>query len=421
MHLTLSTEGRDQRLADVAGQARALTGSDVAAMLRWAVGIGAEAALPASGATAAAGRCWRRSAAQDLTVARVLEPHLDALAILAEAGQEPAPSSTWGVWAAEGPGARLGARRRRRTGWVLTGRKPWCSLAGVGQPRPWSPPGSATTSGGCSPSTWPTRGSPVEDGTWVPRRAGRRRHHAGHARRGSRRSRWARPAGTSSVTASGGAGSASRRSGTAVRSGSPGGSPTHAAAREPDQLALMHLGEVDAALAARRAALAEAADAGRRRSRHRSRARRCSPPACATSSPPPSRMVGTARRPRPGAGTAEPGARARRAGRRPRALRAPAPRRARRRRPGPDAARGRRRSAPVVTFTARSAAGTARRGVGRTPALRGPAAGAISTGEVDTVVVVAAHPDDESLGAGGLLARAAPGRAARSRGGGHRR
>ena len=60
----------------------------------------------------------------DLTVARVLEPHLDALAIL-----DSRPAGVWGVWAAEGPGVRLRAEREG-AGHVLTGRKPWCSLAG---------------------------------------------------------------------------------------------------------------------------------------------------------------------------------------------------------------------------------------------------------------------------------------------------
>ena len=90
-------------------------GADVTDVLRWAVGIGAEAALPASGATADRWALMATVAAQDLTVARVLEPHLDAVAILAEDGQE-AVSSSWGVWAAEGAEPRLVARGRLRTG-----------------------------------------------------------------------------------------------------------------------------------------------------------------------------------------------------------------------------------------------------------------------------------------------------------------
>ena len=65
----------------------------------------------------------------DLTVARVVEPHLDALAILAEAGL-PVPIGTWGVFAAEAPGAVLNAQETP-DGWQLSGVKPWCSLAGL--------------------------------------------------------------------------------------------------------------------------------------------------------------------------------------------------------------------------------------------------------------------------------------------------
>lgn len=71
----------------------------------------------------------------DLTVARTLEPHLDALSILHQV--DPSvdltavgadDSSTWGVYAAHAPGTRLEARQRGSV-WVLDGTKPWCSLA----------------------------------------------------------------------------------------------------------------------------------------------------------------------------------------------------------------------------------------------------------------------------------------------------
>lgn len=67
----------------------------------------------------------------DLTVARVLEPHLDALTILDETNSDAlsgAAADTWGVYAAEGTGARLAATRSG-DGWLLDGIKPWCSLA----------------------------------------------------------------------------------------------------------------------------------------------------------------------------------------------------------------------------------------------------------------------------------------------------
>jgi hypothetical protein len=85
--------------------------------------------LPQPGAGQTAGR-WAVLAAageHNLTVARVLEAHSDALAILAEAGQ-PVPDGSWGVFAAEAAPHRLDAREVAG-GTVLTGVKPWCSLA----------------------------------------------------------------------------------------------------------------------------------------------------------------------------------------------------------------------------------------------------------------------------------------------------
>ena len=40
----------------------------------------------------------------DLTTARVVEPHLDAVAILEQAGERGADGATWGVFAASPPG-----------------------------------------------------------------------------------------------------------------------------------------------------------------------------------------------------------------------------------------------------------------------------------------------------------------------------
>lgn len=67
--------------------------------------------------------------AHDLGVARAIEPHLDALTILDQAGDTHIRGGTWGVFAAEGAGTRLEATQGAR-GWRLTGVKPWCSLAG---------------------------------------------------------------------------------------------------------------------------------------------------------------------------------------------------------------------------------------------------------------------------------------------------
>lgn len=72
--------------------------------------------------------------ATDLTLARAAEPHLDAVAILHQAGLRPADvdagdDATWGVYAANAPGMGLTAGQREDGSWRLDGRKPWCSLA----------------------------------------------------------------------------------------------------------------------------------------------------------------------------------------------------------------------------------------------------------------------------------------------------
>jgi alkylation response protein AidB-like acyl-CoA dehydrogenase len=73
---------------------------------------------------------WRvlaRVAAQDLAAARLVEGHLDALAIVAElAPGLPPPQGRLGVWAAEAPRAGVRAERDGE-GWVLRGARRWCS------------------------------------------------------------------------------------------------------------------------------------------------------------------------------------------------------------------------------------------------------------------------------------------------------
>ena len=65
----------------------------------------------------------------DLTTARTVEPHWDAIAILDQA-KTPAPDgATWGVYAAAPPGTSLEATPRDDGSWRLSGVKPWCSLA----------------------------------------------------------------------------------------------------------------------------------------------------------------------------------------------------------------------------------------------------------------------------------------------------
>ncbi|NYJ76435.1 acyl-CoA/acyl-ACP dehydrogenase [Allobranchiibius huperziae] len=89
---------------------------------------------PGGGSTMQLWDAMSRIAAYDLTIARALEPHIDALSILHQADLSPSDvgadeRSTWGVFAAEGPDGRLAARETS-TGWVVDGVKPWCSLAG---------------------------------------------------------------------------------------------------------------------------------------------------------------------------------------------------------------------------------------------------------------------------------------------------
>lgn len=107
-------------------------GGSVAPMLAVlrAVEPGSLLPLPGAGQTDERFRRLARVAESDVTAARVLEPHVDAVAILAEAG-EPAPErgTTWGVFAAEAPDAVVQAIPTA-DGWLLRGRKAWCSLAG---------------------------------------------------------------------------------------------------------------------------------------------------------------------------------------------------------------------------------------------------------------------------------------------------
>ena len=118
-------------LPDWAGSladACASSGQDIGAAVRVAEKYGRLLPQPGGGQTASRWAALAAAGERNLTAARVLEAHSDALAILAEAGQA-TPDGTWGVFAAEAPGQRLEARQQGgRT--VLTGVKPWCSIAG---------------------------------------------------------------------------------------------------------------------------------------------------------------------------------------------------------------------------------------------------------------------------------------------------
>ncbi len=116
----------------------AILPQSVADALEVAADLGHAALTTGPGSTWARWDLLARLAAHDLGVARAIEPHLDAMQILAEAGGE-LPEGTWGVFAAEGGDDPLlasvtqcGGAEGGGTaggGWSLTGTKPWCSLA----------------------------------------------------------------------------------------------------------------------------------------------------------------------------------------------------------------------------------------------------------------------------------------------------
>ncbi|MEY2849358.1 MAG: hypothetical protein RI885_2025 [Actinomycetota bacterium] len=110
---------------------------DAAAGLELAAWFGRSAPGPGSGRTLELWQSLATLAAADPTIARIVEPHLDALAILAEVPDAvdltpigATPASTWGVYAAEAAGMTLEATPIDDR-WVLTGTKPWCSLAAL--------------------------------------------------------------------------------------------------------------------------------------------------------------------------------------------------------------------------------------------------------------------------------------------------
>ncbi|WP_167736095.1 acyl-CoA dehydrogenase family protein [Nocardioides sp. 503] len=119
----------DLRLAALPAAAADAADGGISAAVELAREVGAW--LPAPGKdTRLRWEALATVAAVDLSVARVVEPHLDALAILEEAGLgDDASAPTWGVYAAEGPGMRVVATAGPG-GVQLSGTKPWCSLAG---------------------------------------------------------------------------------------------------------------------------------------------------------------------------------------------------------------------------------------------------------------------------------------------------
>lgn len=238
----------------------------IADVLAWSVEVGRSAPVPGGGRTAELWDLLAATAAQDVTVARILEPHLDALAILAQARDDAVAGvdladvdadgvSTWGVFAAEGPGVRLEAHEVAGR-WRLDGVKPWCSLArdlSHALVTAWTPQGRRLFAVDLR-----TEAVLPDDGPWVAR---------GLSQVVSAPVRFvgavATPVGEAGWYLSrpgfawGGIGVAACWWGGALGVGQD--LLRAAQRREPDQIGLAHLGAVDAALDATRAVLREAA------------------------------------------------------------------------------------------------------------------------------------------------------------------
>ena len=130
----LNVEPLQDRVASAVG--------DVPALLAIAQQAGRSAPKPGDGRTARLWELLASVAAVDVAAARVMEPHQDAGAHLSQAGTPESFTGSWGVYAAEAPGTRLAAEARpaeaepgeaeptgNAAGVQLNGSKPWCSLA----------------------------------------------------------------------------------------------------------------------------------------------------------------------------------------------------------------------------------------------------------------------------------------------------
>ncbi|RON52565.1 acyl-CoA dehydrogenase family protein [Pseudomonas frederiksbergensis] len=86
--------------------------------------------LPGDGQTLVRFQGLAEVAGHDLGLCKLYEGHTDALAIIQQLGGSPTPASTWGMWAAEPPQAKV---RISPSGHMvlLDGRKAWCSGAAV--------------------------------------------------------------------------------------------------------------------------------------------------------------------------------------------------------------------------------------------------------------------------------------------------
>lgn len=116
-------------IGPILGAAQAAAGN-VPALLDLAKAVAETAPKPGQGRTAFLWEILASVTAVDFAAGRVLEPQLDAAAILAQAAGEDGIDfeGAWGVFAAEATGMRLEAKQTA-DGYLLQGSKPWCSLA----------------------------------------------------------------------------------------------------------------------------------------------------------------------------------------------------------------------------------------------------------------------------------------------------
>lgn len=275
-----SSEAELDTLGPLLSAVHAATG-DVPALLDLARTAAGTAPSPGDGKTALLWETLASVTAVDVAAGRILEPHLDAAAIIGQAaagdasaaGGGPADAEglrtagTWGVFAAEAAGLRLEARPTGN-GFRLHGSKPWCSLAAQLD----RAVVTAHTDDGARAAFAVDLRSPgvnVADPGWTSR--GLREVPSGTVHfedvpaepLGGPGWYYRRPGfawGGMGVAACwfGGAVAAARGFAASLRDSAAGG-------REPDQVALAHLGEIDRTLSTLRACLAEAAariDAG---------------------------------------------------------------------------------------------------------------------------------------------------------------
>jgi hypothetical protein len=85
--------------------------------------------LPGGGRTAERHQFLLQIGRRDLSLARLVEAHTDAMAILAEAGRQGRRDHLYGVWASDGPQGKVMARALAGGGWRIGGIKQYCSGA----------------------------------------------------------------------------------------------------------------------------------------------------------------------------------------------------------------------------------------------------------------------------------------------------